>query len=254
MPSDYKGIPINTSQNTHETVFDMIESHPEKIVADIPSGSGAFIQRLKDEGFKDPLALDIQNILEIEHDNFVQADMTEPFPIPDGSCDTLVCIDGIEHIYRQADFVRETNRILRMNGEFIISTPNISSIRSRWKWFWTGHHYKCESPLDENNPTPLHHIGMISFHELRYMLHRHGFEVTDIRTNRIKAISVLYGVFLPFIYLATWWTYRRRGKRQGTLRMNKSIFRQVFSVPVLFGETLIVKAQKTGPVNNSNDT
>jgi SAM-dependent methyltransferase len=91
--------------------------------------------------------------------------MTKTLPMPDDSCDALVCIDGIEHINEQFAFVREVNRILKRGGEFIISTPNISSIRSRWKWFMTGHHHKCNSPLNENNPSPLHHIGMISFPE-----------------------------------------------------------------------------------------
>ena len=110
---------------------------------DIPSGSGAFIQGLKDTGFEEIIAIDIGNVLEIEHENFIVGDMNGELPLPDKSCDIVVCIDGIEHISKQFDFVNEVNRILRNNGEIIISTPNISSLRSRWKWFMTGHHHKC---------------------------------------------------------------------------------------------------------------
>ncbi len=181
----------------------MIEKNTDKVVADIPSGSGAFIQRLKDAGFRELIAIDIENILQIEHDKFVQADMTKPFPISDKTCDILVCIDGIEHIDEQFFFIKESHRILEDEGEIVISTPNISNLRSRWKWFITGHHHKCNSPLDETNPNPLHHIGMISFAELRYMLHSNGFIIEDIRTNRIKPIAFIYSIFLPFIYLTT---------------------------------------------------
>ena len=245
MRRNYKGISINTSKNTHEEVFKLIRKDTDKVIVDVPSGGGAFVQRLKDQGFRNIIAMDIGNILEIDHDNFIQGDMTKTFPMDDSSCDTLVCIDGIEHISRQFDFVREANRVLRPSGEIIISTPNISSLRSRWKWFWTGHHHKCSSPLDENNPTPLHHIGMISFPELRYLLHTNGFRIRDVVTNRIKPISLVYSVFVPFVFLFTFWVYIKTGKKQGTLEMNKSILKRVFSTAVLFGETLIVKAEKT---------
>ena len=245
MRRNYKGISINTSKNTHETVFELVGNNSDKIVIDIPSGSGAFVQRLKDAGFKNIIAVDIENILEIRHDNFIQGDMTKTLSISDNSCDVLVCIDGIEHINRQFDFVGEANRILKDQGEIIMSTPNISSLRSRWKWFWTGHHHKCNSPLDENAPNPLHHIGMISFPEVRYMLHTNGFRITAIRTNRIKPVSLIYSLFLPLVYLSTYWVYIRTGKKEGTLKINKSILKQIFSREILFGETLIVKAVKT---------
>lgn len=244
MREDYKGISINTSKNTHERVFDMIKSNTAKTVVDIPSGSGAFIKRLKDNGFKNVLAIDIENILEIEHKDFILGDMTKPMELPDKSYDILVCIDGIEHIDEQRFFVKEAYRVLKDEGEIVISTPNISSLRSRWKWFLTGHHHKCNSPLDETNPTPLHHISMISFPELRYLLHSNGFTINKIQTNRIKSISLIYILFLPLIYLSTLWVYYTRGKKEGSSRINREIFRQIFTKEILFGETLIVKAIK----------
>lgn len=247
MRRNYKGISINTSKNTHETVFEMMGKNTNRTVLVIPSGRGAFVLRLKDQGFKKIAAVDIQNILDIEHDNFVQADMTNTLPFPNNSYDILICIDGIEHISKQVDFMSEANRILTHNGEIIISTPNILSLRSRWKWFWTGHHQKCNSPLDENNPNPLHHISMISFTEIRYLLHTNGFRINEVRTNRIKPISLIYSIFLPLIYFSTLWVYIRTGKKEGTLEMNKIILRQIFSREILFGETLIVKAVKLMP-------
>ncbi len=244
MRRNYKGISINTSKNTHEVVFGLIAKDTSKTVADIPSGSGAFVQRLKDAGFEKIIAIDIENILQIKHDNFIKGDMTKTLPLPDNSCNMVVCIDGIEHINRQFDFVGEVNRVLKNKGEFILSTPNISSLRSRWKWFMTGHHHKCNSPLDENNPNPLHHIGMISFPEMRYMLHTNGFKITKVSTNRIKPVSLIFSFFLPFIYISTLWVYSRTGKKEGTSEINKSVFRKMFSRNLLFGETLIVKAVK----------
>jgi len=244
MSSNYKGIRINTSKNTHEKVFDLINKDIRSTVVDIPSGSGAFVQRLKDAGLTNIIAIDIENILEIEHGNFVQGDMNKPLSLSDASCDTAVCIDGIEHINRQFDFVKEINRILKNQGEFIISTPNISSLRSRWKWLATGHHHKCNSPLDENNPSPLHHIGMISFPEIRYLLHSNGFRLSEIKTNRIKPVSWIFLCILPLVYLSTYRVYHKSGKKQNLKELNKDVFNKMFSIEILFGETLIVKAIK----------
>lgn len=244
MSSSYKGISINTSKNTHETAMEMISKEKKLRIIDIPCGAGAFILRLKDNGFKDVLGIDIENLLQIDHESFKQGDMTKALPVDDKTCNCLVCIDGIEHIAKQFDFIREANRVLKNGGELIISTPNISSIRSRWKWLMTGHHHKCVAPLDENNPNPLHHINMISFHELRYMLHTNGFKITDVKTNRKKLISYIWSIFIPLICLNTFFVYYKEGKKDNTQQINKEIFKRMFSKELLFGETLIVKAAK----------
>ncbi len=246
MRRSYKGISINTSKYTHEKVFDLIEKGTNSKIADIPSGSGAFVLRLKDNGFNNVMAIDIENTLEIDHDNFSVGDMTKDIPLEDNSIDVLTCIDGIEHISRQFHFVKEVRRIMKTGGEFIITTPNISSLRSRWRWFMTGHHNKCKTPLDEKNPDPLHHIGMISFPEIRYLLHTNGFRIDRITRNRIKLISWLYVIFIPFSFLFTSLVYYNAGRKQGTMAINKEVKKQLFSAAVLFGETLIVKAIKTG--------
>lgn len=244
MRANYKGISINTTKNTHEKIYHLVNKNTQTSVADIPCGSGAFIQRLKDNGYNNVIAVDINNILEIDHDKFISGNMNEKLPISDDSVDTVVCIDGIEHINKQFDFVGEVNRVLKENGEFIISTPNISSIKSRWKWLITGHHHKCNSPLDENNPNPLHHIGMVSYPEIRYMLHTNGFHITDVKTNRIKAINWIFSILLPIIYVSTSLVYNKTGKRNNVSKMNKDIKKTMFSRTILFGETLIVKAKK----------
>ncbi len=252
MGRNYKDISINTSINTHETVFHLISKTLNSKIVDIPCGSGAFIFRLKDNGYNNVLAIDIENIMEIDHKDFMIGDMTKILPIEDNSIDVLVCIDGIEHINKQFDFVKEVNRILKDGGEFIISTPNISSLRSRWKWLTSGHHHKCNTPLDENNPNSLHHIGMISFPEIRYMLHTNGFKIQKVTTNRIKWVSWIFTLITPLAYLITTGTYYKSGKKEGTSKINKEIKKIMFSKAVLFGETLVVKGVKTTAMNASD--
>ena len=244
MSKNYKGISINTSKNTHEVVFEQINRSTESHVVDIPCGAGAFTYRLKDNGYKNITAIDIENILKISHENFAVGDMTKTLPLENNSVDTFVCIDGIEHIHKQFDFIKEANRVLKTGGELIVSTTNISSLRSRWKWLITGHHNKCNTPLDENNPSPLHHIAMLSFPEIRYMLHRNGFKIETVSTNRVKPVSWIYSLLVPFTYLVTSWAYYKAGKKEKTSLINKEVKKIMFSKNVLFGETLIVKGIK----------
>lgn len=249
MRNSYKGISINTAKNTHEAVFGLIRKDLHARIVDIPSGTGAFILKLKDQGYKNVLALDVKNILEIDHEDFMIGDMNTRLPLENASVDSLVCIDGIEHIHNQFDFVREANRILKDGGEFILSTPNTSALRSRWKWLLTGHHHKCTVPLDENNPNALHHIGMISFPEMRYLLHTNGFTIQDVTANRIKLVSWIYALIVPLAYLVTSWAYYKEGRKEKTSNINREVKKTMFSKPVLFGETLIVRGIKTQDIN-----
>jgi SAM-dependent methyltransferase len=188
-------------------------------------------------------AADCENAGKLPESSFTLCDMNLPLPFDEKAFDAVVCIDGIEHIERPFDFVRESGRVLREGGTLVISTPNISALRSRWRWLWTGFHNKGKTPLDETSPSPLHHIGLVSMPELRYMLHSNGFRIDKLATNRIKTIAWLYALMIPVAYITTQAVFRREEKATAQRHRNRRILRQMFSLPVLFGETLVVKAR-----------
>ena len=237
-------IPENTSRNTHHKVAELVLEDGESMkVLDIPCGAGAFTYRLLKLG-KEVTSADIENLLMFKHERFHIADMNTPLPFQNSEFDAVVCIDGIEHIENPFAFIRECNRILKSNGKLIISTPNITSMRSRWRWFLTGHHNKCKSPLNENKPSPLHHIHMMDFPKIRYILHTSGFGINRVGANRIKPVSWIYAIFYPFSFFKTWLVYRKEEKDDQQRRVNRQIIKTMFSLPVFFGETIIVKAIK----------
>ena len=238
----------NTTPYTHDIVAKWVfEQESTNRVLDIPSGEGAFTSRCVAKGLS-VVGADCESLCATPGATFSQVDMNEPLPYDTDAFDAIVCIDGIEHIERPFDFVEECARSLRPGGSIVLTTPNISSLRSRWRWLFTGFHNKCRSPLDEANPNPLHHINMLSFHKLRYILHRSGFTITHVKTNRIKPISLAYAWLIPFAYFATWWTLRTAEKDPGQRLRNQDIVRQLFSKEILFGETMILMAR------NNKDT
>ena len=238
-----KKIPENTSKNTHNVVEKLITEHRCQRVLDIPAGAGAFTQRMQNQNIEVHSA-DIEDILMVDNDQFKIADMNFPLPYEDNFFCGIACIDGIEHLERPFDFVRECCRVLKKEGCLVISTPNISALRSRWRWMLTGHHNKCKSPLDETNVTPLHHINMFSFHRLRYVLQSNGFKIDSIETNRSKIISYLYAPWIPLTYLTTKRVYRKEERDPQQRIRNKEIMKQMYSLPLLFGEAMIVRAVK----------
>jgi 2-polyprenyl-3-methyl-5-hydroxy-6-metoxy-1,4-benzoquinol methylase len=231
-----------TSRNTHAVVARLLQAEPQCVrVLDIPCGEGAFLERVREMG-REGHGADIVNRAALPAASFTGADMNAPLPFPDRSFDAVVCIDGIEHLERPFDFVRECHRVIRPGGVLIVSTPNISALRSRWRYLLTGFHNKGKVPLNERDPTPWHHVNLLSFPALRYLLHRHGFRITAIATNRIKPVSWLYLPLWPVALLVTAVALRRWEHDTDQRRRNGEILRQMLTTCVAFGETMIVKA------------
>lgn len=242
----YKSIPENTARNTHATVFSLLQEEPDAgRVLDTPSGAGAFTLRLLEAG-KEAWAGDIERNLEpaAQAARFAPLDLNDRLPFDDGFFDAVVSIDGIEHLERPFDFVREVARVTRPGGTFLVSTPNITSLRSRWRFFWTGHHNKGKVPLNEAQASALHHIGLLTFAELRYMLHSCGFRIERVTTNRVKAVSWAYAIFAPIAWAVTARVFRKEEKDPAQRERNREILRQVHGRALLFGETMIVKARR----------
>ena len=163
-PADIREL---TSKNTHNVVAEMLLREPGcGVIMDIPCGKGAFAKRMAEKGVN-IVAADCSGDPGLPGVRYVEANMDRPLSLADGELDAVACIDGIEHIERQFDFIRECRRVIRPGGCIVISTPNISSLRSRARWLATGFHNKGKTPLDETNPNPMHHINLISFSELR---------------------------------------------------------------------------------------
>jgi 2-polyprenyl-3-methyl-5-hydroxy-6-metoxy-1,4-benzoquinol methylase len=244
MKNRNNGLLENAGENTHNVVERLVlEEKDHRKILDIPCGEGAFTWRMMEKQV-DVFSADCENIIKFDKAKFQVADMNKQLPYPDGQFDGVVCIDGIEHIERQFDFIRECRRIVKPNGFLIISTPNITALRSRWRWLLTGFHNKCKAPLNEKDPMPLHHITMVSLPELRYRLETNGFTITKIAANRVKFFTWLYFFLVPFSFIRTFIVFRKEANNDALKEINRQMLRQLFSMPVLFGETLIVKAKR----------
>lgn len=234
----------NTTKGTHETVLGLVAAHGGGRVLDAPCGEGALTLALAEAGCE-VWSLDCDaSAPRVEGMPFHVGDLGERLPYDDGALDAAACVDGIEHVESPFHLVREPCRVLRPGGLLVVSTPNISAIRSRWRFLLSGFHRKFKRPLDEASPSPAHHITPITYPWLRYMLHTSSFRVAAVRANRIKAASYPYAVLYPVAALYTAVSFLRE-KDAAQRRRDWAIFRALFPAAVFLGETLIVAAEET---------
>jgi 2-polyprenyl-3-methyl-5-hydroxy-6-metoxy-1,4-benzoquinol methylase len=237
----------NAARKAHDVVLrELLERMTSGKVIDVPCGSGALALRMGQAGLS-VTGVDIEPPAVNAPYDHREADLDAGLPFPDAEFDAVVSVEGIEHLENPFRFVRECNRVLRDDGLLIMTTPNISSLRSRWRWFLSGFHYKAKYALDETNASPLHHINMLSYHRLRYILHTNGFRIEEVTTNRIKPVSWLYLPFVPLVFAASRLAIARARKNEINRRVSDEVCAAMMRPALLFGELMIFAARKGGP-------
>lgn len=243
-------IKAKTSKNTIPTLLKLIDDSTRNnaTILDLPCGAGALAQQLmqSSKNYK-VYGGDIERLGDYQGVNFAITDMNRPLGYADQFFDAVVCGDGIAHLKNPFDFASECHRILKIDGVFILSTPNLSSLHSRFRYFMTGFHNKRKVPFSEKTYSPQHIINALDFPDLRYLLHSNGFSIHSIHANRYKASSLLYAIFLPFVLGFTFFSFAKelgqKHRSEEDRKLYIDVFKQMFKMDVLFGETLILKLQ-----------
>jgi 2-polyprenyl-3-methyl-5-hydroxy-6-metoxy-1,4-benzoquinol methylase len=213
-------------------------------VLDAPcGGTAALTLALLEQGF-DAVGADVDPEAEARLGKaFARADLDSPFPGADQSFDAVFSTEGIEHLENHFSFLREMSRILKPGGILVLTTPNITSLRSRVRFFGSGFFGRDGRPLNEASRHPLHHIGLATFPELRYELHTCGFRLIDVRHTHIKPISYLYAIYAPWMWFYTRIAFRKE-KDPAQRKRNQEILATLLSPSALFGECLMLISRK----------
>jgi len=213
-------------------------------VLDAPcGGAAALTQALIGQGFE-ALGADIDSEAEACLGKaFVKVNLDSKLPWPEGGFDAVISTEGIEHLENHFSFLREMCRILKPGGTLVLTTPNITALRSRVRFFGSGFFGRDGRPLNETARHPLHHIGLATFSELRYELHMSGFRLVEVRHTHIKPVSYLYAIYVPWMWLYTRLAFRKE-KDPVQRQRNKEILATLLSPSILFGECLMLIAKK----------
>ena len=213
-------------------------------VLDAPCGGEAALTRALIESGFDAQGADLDSQPEgLLGKAFAKVDLDQPLPWSDGAFDAVFSTEGIEHLENHFSFLREVCRVLKPGGLLVLTTPNITALRSRVRFFGSGFFGRDSRPLNETSRHPLHHIGLATFPELRYELHMSGFRLIDVRHTHIKPISYFYAIYAPWMWLYTRTAFRKEKDPTQRAR-NKEVLATLLSPSVLFGECLMLIAKR----------
>jgi len=216
---------------------------PGAKILDAPCGAGALAIALRELAY-DAFGADIDPAAApLLGQAFQLADFSHPLPWANAFFDVVLSVEGIEHLDNRHAYLRELARVLKPGGMLVLTTPNIVSLRSRVRFRGSGFFHHDPRPLREAARHPLHHVGLMTFPDLRYALHTSGFRIVSVAHTHIKPVSYLYGVLAPWAWLYTTIAFRKeRDPRQR--EANREIRRALFSRSLLYGENVMVTARK----------
>jgi 2-polyprenyl-3-methyl-5-hydroxy-6-metoxy-1,4-benzoquinol methylase len=120
---------------------------------DIACGSGYGTAMLCAAGAKSVTGIDISgDAVDYAMSRYQAPDLkymlgdAQAIPLPDGSMDTVVSYETIEHVPDWRVFLKEVRRVLRPGGTFLVSTPNITVTSYGQHPPYNPHHLKEFTP------------------------------------------------------------------------------------------------------------
>ncbi len=170
-------------------------------ILDVGSGEGALTQKLHNMGYEMQACDFSPEIFKFPAVKCDAVDITLPFPYADHVFDRVIAVEVTEHILDHENFFREIKRILKPGGKLYISTPNILSMKSRFRFLFRGFPYAFK-PLDMKRHDGMQHVASLSLNQYNYMALKHGFLEAEYGIDQNQSTSVWLRVFLsPLMFL-----------------------------------------------------
>lgn len=203
LSSEQKIVPIAIPQ-VHDRFYPFFKdltAHKTDIqVLDVGAGHGAFTKKLHEEGYSIEACDLFPEIFYYQEVECKKADLTEPLPYEDEKFDIIIAIEVMEHILDHEVFFKECSRILKPGGSLVISTPNILSLKSRWRFLFSGFFYSFK-PLDLHNNDGLQHVASLTLDQYHYLAIRNGLSLGRIEVDKRQNTSRWLLFLYPFIWL-----------------------------------------------------
>ena len=113
----------------------------------------------------------------------------EDFPFEDNYFDTVTALELIEHLFDPDHFLDEVYRVLRPDGIFVLSTPNLASIHNRIALLFGYQPFSVMVSLNNSvghlsfNPggAAPDHIRFFTLRSLKELLKIHKFEIMEVK-------------------------------------------------------------------------
>lgn len=248
----------HTRENTIRFFLDYVKANGNELrskhVCDLSAGRG-YIARLFEEVGAAITAYDLFP----DQNRFLKTpvskiDLQRKFPITDNSHDLVICCETIEHLPNQYFLFQEVSRITKPTGTFILTTPNTSSLRSRFSQFlMESEHYGAPAPNELNAFTSwegskdgyFSKIFLSGVLRLRTMAALNHLELKKIHPGKRSSTSLFLLFWFPLLYYFNLRAMKKQIRQDPThSNTYRAIFKLNTSMDVLLGKHLIMEFVK----------
>jgi len=142
-----------------------------------------------------------------------KANILDKIPVNDSYADILICQEGIEHFSDQLKVLKEFNRVLKQNGELLITTPSYSNLATKYSYLLFESETAKQMPPNEIDDIWMSdktvsseiyhgHIFLIGLQKLRVLAKLSDFKIKELKYIRLsKSSLLLFPFFYPIIFL-----------------------------------------------------
>lgn len=225
-----------------------------KTVYDLSAGSG-YIAHLFEEAGSEVKLFDLFPDQNTYAKGICQKiDLQEKFPLTDAIADITILGETIEHFPNQFFFFREVARILKPGGVLILTTPNSSSLRSRFSQFlMESEHYSTPAPNELNAFTKWNDseegyfskLFISGILRLRTLAAINGLQIKTIHSTKRSSTSMWLMIFYLIIYF---FAKKNLNKQLKQDPKNSKVYKEIFEINtssnVLLGKHLIIEFLK----------
>ena len=127
-----------------------------------------------------------------------KVDLNQPWPFANHEYDVIIMQEVIEHLENVPLVIREVKRVLKPEGVFIFSTPNMLNWVSRFRYLATGFYRGRSKPIRVNaalGDAPNWHI--LPFHVYHWICSR-----CDLRIERVLGARKSWAIYGRFAIIS----------------------------------------------------
>ena len=181
----YKGRLMRCAPGTHAAAAELLAQArvpTDARVLDLASGTGAFLARLRDNGYRDLSAVELNVAgFNLEGVTPQAVDLNSSFAqgaLPADAFDLVSAIEIIEHLDCPRAFLRNVHAILRDGGHLLLTTPNVASWLGRARFLLSGELRQFQRHDYDHQ----RHISPTTSVQMRLIFEEVGFELVAMKT------------------------------------------------------------------------
>lgn len=205
----YKLRPAGLSpEPIRDALWSIVEKDLAGAVLDTGSGGGGWLRRIlsRRERLTRVAAVDLVNAGagDLPGIEFELMDLSrDPLPFADGSFDWVFALEVIEHLANPRHFISEARRVLKPNGQLLLTTPCNDCLTSKLSLLVRGYY----PAFNERDYRESGHITPLLEVDLKRIAAEAGFSVTEFMyplEGRLPTLAVTWQRFVPRLRGKLW--------------------------------------------------